>query len=51
MKQFKIRVLQTIADSIIAQLCFEENQMMYDMLIRLGVWLDDYAVSKGIYLD
>lgn len=51
MKQLKTRILQKMADSIILHMSQADNEMLLDMLMRLGLWLDDYALQHDIWLD
>ena len=51
MKRFKTRLLQRMADSIINRLQAETNAEMFNMLMKLGLWLDMYAVQHDIWLD
>lgn len=51
MKRFKTRMLQRMADSIIDRMQAETNEEMFNMLMKLGLWLDMYAVQHDIWLD
>ena len=51
MKRFKTRLLQRMADSIINRMQAETNEEMFNMLMKLGLWLDMYAVQYDIWLD
>jgi len=51
MKAIKIKVLQKMADAIIMQLQRETNPVMFDLYISIGLFIDDYAVHSGIFLD
>jgi hypothetical protein len=52
MKQFKTRILQKMADSIILHMSrASDNEMLLDTLMRLGIWVDSYAVQHDIWLD
>ena len=51
MKRFKTRILQKMADSVVDQLQLETNEAMFNMLFKLGLWLDMYAVQHDIWLE
>jgi hypothetical protein len=51
MFKIKIKILQFLADLIIKSLENEENEMIFERLISMGIYLDFYATSKGIYLN
>jgi hypothetical protein len=51
MHKIRVRILQFLADLIIKSLENEENEIIFDKLLEIGIYLDYYATSKGIYLD
>ena len=51
MKRFKTQMLQQMADSIIRHMQSETNEALFDMLLKLGLWLDMYAIQHDIWLD
>jgi hypothetical protein len=51
MREIKIKILQFLADLIIKSLEMEKNETAFDRLLTMGIYLDHYATSDGIYLN
>lgn len=51
MGKIRVKILQLLADLIIKSLEKEKNEMAFDRLLTMGIYLDYYATSKGIYLN
>ena len=51
MRKIRVKILQFLADLIIKSLEREENEIIFDRLISMGIFIDYYATSKGIYLN
>jgi hypothetical protein len=51
MREIRRKILQFLADLVIKSLEMEKNEIVFDRLLIVGMYLDDYAKGKEIYLD
>ena len=47
----RVKVLQFLADLVIKSLEREKNEMIFERLLFFGLYIDQYATEKGIYLN
>ena len=51
MGKIRVKILQFLADLIIKSLEREKNEIAFERLLTMGIYLDHYATSKDIYLN
>lgn len=49
--ELRRKILQKLADYIISILEKEKDERVFDFYFNIGIKINAYAVSRGIYLD